>query len=116
MSVDEKVVEGSCARLDIDAAGFDEMDRRILRILCVDYEGGPVGVETIAAALGEPRDTIEDVYEPFLLQQGFLGRTPRGRIATKKAWEHLGLEAPHAPKPSDLPLFETDAPAPRKGR
>jgi holliday junction DNA helicase RuvB len=115
-AVDEKVVEGSCTRLDIDAAGFDEMDRRILRILCVDYEGGPVGVETVAAALGEPRDTIEDVYEPFLLQQGYLGRTPRGRIATKKAWEHLGLEAPSAPKPSEGPLFEGEAAPTRKGR
>ena len=114
-AVDEKVVEGSCTRLDIDAAGFDEMDRRILRILCVDYEGGPVGVETVAAALGEPRDTVEDVYEPYLLQQGYLGRTPRGRIATKKAWEHLGLEAPT--RPSDGPLFEGEgAPAARKGK
>ena len=113
-AIDEKVVHGSSDRLDIDAAGFDEMDRRILRILCVDYEGGPVGVETIAAALGEPRDTIEDVYEPFLLQQGYLGRTPRGRIATKKAWAHLGLEAPSALKASDGPLFVAEASATRK--
>jgi Holliday junction DNA helicase RuvB len=65
------------------------MDRRILSILIDHYDGGPVGVETIAAALAEPRDTVEDVYEPYLLQQGFLGRTPRGRIATKRAYEHL---------------------------
>jgi Holliday junction DNA helicase RuvB len=65
------------------------MDRRLLSILIDHYDGGPVGVETIAAALAEPRDTIEDVYEPYLLQQGFLGRTPRGRVATKKAYEHL---------------------------
>ena len=65
------------------------MDRRLLRVIIDDYDGGPVGVETLAAALGEPRDTIEDVYEPYLLQQGFLGRTPRGRVATRKAYEHL---------------------------
>ena len=65
------------------------------------YDGGPVGIDTIAAALSEPRDTIEDVYEPFLLQQGFLGRTPRGRIATRRAYEHLKIEAPD-PKQGDL--------------
>ena len=69
------------------------MDRRLLKVIIEDYEGGPVGVETLAAALGEPRDTIEDVYEPYLLQQGYIGRTPRGRVATKKAFEHLHLEA-----------------------
>jgi Holliday junction DNA helicase RuvB len=63
-------------------------------MLIETYDGGPVGVETIAAALAEPRDTIEDVYEPYLLQQGYLGRTPRGRIATKKAYEHLGRPLP----------------------
>jgi Holliday junction DNA helicase RuvB len=68
------------------------MDRRLLGIVIDHYDGGPVGVETIAAALAEPRDTIEDVYEPYLLQQGFLGRTPRGRVATRKAFEHLGKE------------------------
>ena len=61
------------------------MDRRLLRVIIEDYDGGPVGVETLAAALGEPRDTIEDVYEPYLLQQGYLGRTPRGRVATRSA-------------------------------
>jgi Holliday junction DNA helicase RuvB len=64
----------------------------LLRVLIEHYDGGPVGVETLAAALAEPRDTIEDVYEPFLLQQGFLGRTPRGRVATRKAYAHLGLD------------------------
>jgi Holliday junction DNA helicase RuvB len=88
--IGERVVQDACARLEIDAAGFDEMDRRLLRIIIDDYDGGPVGVETLSAALGEPRDTIEDVYEPYLIQQGFLGRTPRGRVATKKAYEHLG--------------------------
>jgi holliday junction DNA helicase RuvB len=87
--IDDAIVQKACDRLDIDSAGFDEMDRRLLAIIIHDYDGGPVGVETLAAALGEPRDTIEDVYEPYLLQQGFLGRTPRGRIATRKAYEHL---------------------------
>jgi Holliday junction DNA helicase RuvB len=84
-------VEHASERLEIDAVGFDQMDRRLLRIIIEDYEGGPVGVETLAAAIGEPRDTIEDVYEPYLIQQGFLGRTPRGRIATRKAYDHLGV-------------------------
>jgi Holliday junction DNA helicase RuvB len=75
------------------------MDRRLLRIIIEDYDGGPVGVETLAAALGEPRDTVEDVYEPYLLQQGYLGRTPRGRIATRRAYEHLSLPFA-APPPS----------------
>jgi Holliday junction DNA helicase RuvB len=92
--IDHAIVELTCMRLGIDAAGLDEMDRRLLGILIEHYEGGPVGVETIAAALAEPRDTIEDVYEPYLLQQGFLGRTPRGRIATKKAYEHLRAPLP----------------------
>jgi Holliday junction DNA helicase RuvB len=87
--IDRKIVDIACHRLGIDIAGLDEMDRRILSILIDHYDGGPVGVETIAAALAEPRDTVEDVYEPYLLQQGFLGRTPRGRIATKRAYEHL---------------------------
>jgi holliday junction DNA helicase RuvB len=89
-----ELVKTACARLEVDEAGFDEMDRRLLAVIIGDYEGGPVGVETLAAALGEPRDTIEDVIEPFLLQQGFLGRTPRGRIATRKAYEHLKLKTP----------------------
>jgi holliday junction DNA helicase RuvB len=105
-AVDSKVVEIACARLEIDAAGFDEMDRRLLRIIIEDYDGGPVGVETLAAAIGEPRDTIEDVYEPFLLQQGFLGRTPRGRVATRKAYEHLGLDPrQEGPRRGQEPLF-----------
>jgi Holliday junction DNA helicase RuvB len=67
------------------------MDRRLLSALVEHYDGGPVGVETLAAALAEARDTVEDVYEPYLLQQGFLARTPRGRVATRKAYEHLGV-------------------------
>ncbi len=88
-------------RLEVDSAGLDEMDRRLLTVIIEHYEGGPVGIDTIAAALSEPRDTVEDVYEPFLLQQGFLGRTPRGRIATRKAYEHLGKQMP-TPKQGDM--------------
>ncbi|HTQ05861.1 MAG TPA: Holliday junction branch migration DNA helicase RuvB [Polyangiaceae bacterium] len=86
------IVELCCDRVGVDVAGLDEMDRRLLGVVIDHYDGGPVGVETIAAALAEPRDTVEDVYEPYLLQQGFLGRTPRGRVATRKAFEHLGKE------------------------
>jgi Holliday junction DNA helicase RuvB len=88
--IDAAIAEHTCERLEIDAAGLDEMDRRFLRILIDTYDGGPVGIETLAASLSEPRDTLEDVIEPYLLQQGFLGRTPRGRVATRKAFEHLG--------------------------
>ena len=97
--VDLAAVSLACERLEIDPAGFDPMDRRLLKIIIEDYDGGPVGVETLAAALGEPRDTVEDVYEPYLLQQGFLGRTPRGRVATRKAYEHLGIT--HKPRISE---------------
>ncbi len=90
-TIDRSIVKLTCERLEIDSAGLDVMDRRLLSVLIDSYQGGPVGVETIAAALAEPRDTIEDVYEPYLLQQGLLGRTPRGRIATRKAYEHLGV-------------------------
>ena len=88
--VDASIATEACARLGIDKGGLDEMDRRLLTILVDTYDGGPVGLDTLAAAMAEARDTIEDVYEPFLLQQGYLGRTPRGRIATHKAYEHLG--------------------------
>jgi holliday junction DNA helicase RuvB len=89
--VDVQIVRHTCKRLAVDDSGLDEMDRRLLGTLIETYQGGPVGVETLAAALAEPRDTVEDVYEPYLLQQGYLGRTPRGRIATRKAYEHLGV-------------------------
>ena len=81
--------------LEIDRVGLDEADRRLLRTIIDKFDGGPVGVETIAAALSEERDTIEDVHEPYLIQSGFLNRTPRGRVATRLAYEHLGI----APKP-----------------
>jgi holliday junction DNA helicase RuvB len=106
-AIDEAIVDDAAERLDVDAAGFDEMDRRLLRVIIDDYDGGPVGVETLAAALNEPRDTIEDVYEPYLLQQGYLGRTPRGRVATRKAYEHLAITPrPTSPAAKQGALFD----------
>ncbi len=99
------LVERACLRLGVDAAGLDEMDRRLLRVLIEHHDGGPVGVETLAAALAEPRDTLEDVYEPYLLQQGLLARTPRGRVATRRAYEHLELALPDEGKASQGTLF-----------
>lgn len=81
----------SLERLEVDEIGFDEMDRRILSTIIEKFGGGPVGIETIAAAVSEPKDTIEDVYEPYLMQEGYLQRTPRGRIATQRSYEHLGI-------------------------
>ena len=92
--IDDKMADEALRRLDIDEAGLDEMDRRLLRVIIDHYRGGPVGIDTLSAALSEPRDTLEDVYEPFLLQQGFLARTARGRVVTDRAFEHLGLPRP----------------------
>ncbi|MBI5542348.1 MAG: Holliday junction branch migration DNA helicase RuvB [Deltaproteobacteria bacterium] len=88
------LADQSLLRLEIDQSGLDPMDRRILLTIIDTYGGGPVGVETIAASIGEERDTIEDVYEPFLMQEGFLQRTPRGRMATARAFEYFGKKAP----------------------
>ncbi|HJK92398.1 MAG TPA: Holliday junction branch migration DNA helicase RuvB [Polyangiaceae bacterium LLY-WYZ-15_(1-7)] len=92
--LDHETAKEALDRLDVDGSGLDEMDRKYLRVIIEFYEGGPVGIETIAAALSEPRDTLEDVYEPYLLQQGFIARTPRGRVVTKKAWTHLKIAKP----------------------
>jgi Holliday junction DNA helicase RuvB len=81
-------------RLEVDALGLDAMDRRYLRMTAENYGGGPVGVETLAAALGDQRDVLEEVIEPYLIQQGFLQRTPRGRMLARKGWEFLGMEPP----------------------
>ena len=80
--------------LEVDELGFDEVDRKILVTLIEQYGGGPAGIQAIAAAVGEDRGTLEDLYEPFLIQEGFLQRTPRGRIATSRAYQHLGLTPP----------------------
>ena len=82
--------------LDVDPQGFDVMDRKLLEAVVHRFDGGPVGVDNIAASIGEDAGTIEDVIEPYLIQQGYLQRTPRGRIATKAAYQHLGLVAPQA--------------------
>ncbi len=93
-TIDRGVARHALERLDVDERGFDEMDRRILRTIIEKFSGGPVGVETLAVAVSEERDTIEDVYEPFLIQLGFLARTPRGRVATRLAYTHFGLVPP----------------------
>jgi Holliday junction DNA helicase RuvB len=88
--IDVAAARHALERLEVDEVGFDDMDRKILLTIIEKFGGGPVGIETISAAVSEPRDTIEDVYEPYLLQNGFLQRTPRGRVATRRAYEHLG--------------------------
>jgi Holliday junction DNA helicase RuvB len=88
--------------LDVDKLGFDLMDRKLLEAVLFKFGGGPVGVDNLAAAIGEERDTIEDVLEPFLIQQGFLQRTPRGRIATTSAYQHFGLTPPATDGTPDL--------------
>ena len=80
--------------LEVDELGFDEVDRKILTVLIEQYRGGPAGINAIASAIGEDRGTLEDLYEPFLIQEGFLQRTQRGRVATSRAYEHLGLTPP----------------------
>jgi Holliday junction DNA helicase RuvB len=94
-------------RLDVDTIGLDQMDRRYLDAIAVKFGGGPVGVETIAAALSEPRDAIEDIIEPYLIQLGFVQRTPRGRLLTSHAFRHLGLAEPRREGPEPT-LFEED--------
>ncbi len=93
-AVTEQVAGDALDTLEVDAAGLDRLDREILRAICGKFAGGPVGLSTLAVAVGEEQDTIEDVYEPYLLQQGLIERTPRGRAATRRAFEHLGLEPP----------------------
>ena len=85
------IADEALKRLHVDKMGLDRIDTRVLKCIIENYDGGPVGIETIAAAVSEERDTIEDVYEPYLMQLGFLGRTPRGRVATKLAYDHLGI-------------------------
>ena len=83
------------ALLEVDDVGFDKMDRAILLTIIEKFNGGPVGVETIAAAIGEEKSTVEDVYEPYLIQEGYLQRTPRGRLATLQAYRHFGMTRPN---------------------
>ncbi len=104
--VDRRVADTALGQLEVNSLGLDSMDHRYLRCIAENYGGGPVGIETIAAALSEGKDAIEEVIEPYLLQQGFIGRTPRGRVLMLKAFRHLGLAAPQAVRDGQLPLFE----------
>ena len=107
--VDAATAAAAMDMLDVDVNGFDFMDRKLLMSIIDSFDGGPVGVESLAAAIGEERGTIEDVLEPFLIQQGFLMRTPRGRVATRRAYLHFGLEAPQRRDDATMPLFDPDA-------
>jgi Holliday junction DNA helicase RuvB len=90
---------------EVDASGLDRLDRGVLDVLCRRFGGGPVGLSTLAVAVGEERETVEEVAEPFLVRQGLLARTPRGRVATPAGWAHLGLDAPRGDQPGDATLF-----------
>ena len=92
--ITDDVAQAALDMLDVDPLGFDVMDRKLLLTIIEKFDGGPVGVESLAAALGEERGTIEDVIEPFLIQQGFVMRTARGRVATRTAYQHFGLKVP----------------------
>ena len=105
--IDRPVADNALRELEVDAAGLDAMDRRYLMTIAESYGGGPVGVDTMAAALSEPRDAIEDIIEPFLIQKGLLQRTPRGRLLTSAAFKHLGLAEPQR-DPSQFGLFGQD--------
>ncbi|MDP7149621.1 MAG: Holliday junction branch migration DNA helicase RuvB [Paracoccaceae bacterium] len=100
--VTQSLADNALTRLGVDDLGLDGADRRYLRLIAENYAGGPVGIETIAAALSESRDALEEVIEPFLLQQGLIQRTPRGRMLAQKGWRHLGMAAPQAPGQTDL--------------
>ncbi len=106
--VTRKVADEALSRLEVDSLGLDQLDRRYLNMIAGNFGGGPVGIETIAAGLSEPRDAIEDIIEPFLIQQGFIQRTPRGRLLTANAWRHLGLEAPRDLAAVQASLFEEE--------
>ncbi len=104
--VTESVAISAMDMLDVDPSGFDAMDRRLLQTIIEKFDGGPVGIESLAAALGEERGTIEDVLEPYLIQQGFMMRTARGRVATRNAYLHFGLTPPAREAIPELPLFD----------
>jgi Holliday junction DNA helicase RuvB len=105
--IDRDLADRALLELEVDAAGLDAMDRRYLATIAENYGGGPVGVETLAAALSEPRDAIEEIIEPFLIQKGLLQRTPRGRLITGHAFRHLGLAEPLR-DPAQFGLFGQD--------
>jgi holliday junction DNA helicase RuvB len=104
-SIDERIADAALNMLEVDPLGFDTLDRKFLTTIIERFDGGPVGIDSIAAAIGEERGTLEDVIEPFLIQQGFVVRTARGRIVTRASYLHFGLKAPAA-SAGNLPLFE----------
>jgi Holliday junction DNA helicase RuvB len=104
-TIDAPTADRALAMLDVDPRGFDVMDRKLLEAVIHRFDGGPVGLDNVAAAIGEEPGTIEDVIEPYLIQQGYLQRTPRGRVATLAAWRHLGLTPPARPSAAG-DLFE----------
>lgn len=102
------VADKALLQLEVDAEGLDALDHRYLNCMPKNYDGGPVGIETISAALSEPRDALEEIVEPYLLQQGFISRTPRGRVITLKAYRHLGMSGPSRASAPQFGLFEGD--------
>ena len=106
-AVDRAIADRALSALEVDGSGLDAMDRRYLKMIAENYAGGPVGIETIAAALSEPRDAIEDIIEPYLIQKGFIQRTPRGRLLTGAAFRHLGINEPKR-DPSQFGLFAAE--------
>ena len=109
--VDRQAADKALQRLEVDSLGLDALDHRYLKCIAINFGGGPVGIETIAASLSEPRDAIEEIIEPYLIQQGFVNRTPRGRILTPHAFKHLGLATPDLLATRQVELFEDDDPA-----
>ncbi|MDV3239396.1 MAG: Holliday junction branch migration DNA helicase RuvB, partial [Gammaproteobacteria bacterium] len=105
--IDADIARKAMDMLSVDSHGFDTMDRTLLMAIIDKFDGGPVGIDSLSAAIGEERGTIEDVLEPYLIQQGFLMRTARGRVATRKAYLHFGLKPPaRSGDPDNLPLFD----------
>ena len=104
--IDAKIADASLTQLEVDSMGLDQLDTRYLNQIGRNFGGGPVGIETLAAALSEPRDAIEDIIEPYLIQQGMIQRTPRGRVLTATAWKHLGLAVPRDLEIRQATLFE----------
>ena len=112
--IDAPTADKALRALEVDEAGLDALDHRYLGCIARSYEGGPVGIETLAAALSEPRDALEEIVEPYLLQQGFIGRTPRGRVLTLKAFRHLGMAGPARAAAPELPLNDAEEEPPGK--
>jgi Holliday junction DNA helicase RuvB len=106
--INAAIADKALGRLDVDSRGLDQLDRRYLGTIATNYGGGPVGIETIAAALSEPRDAIEEIVEPYLIQQGFIQRTPRGRMLTAQAFQHLNMGVPQGFIGVQASLFEEE--------